>query len=100
MFTLITFSLFSCSKKENVTGEKINDFAIAIHGGAGAMPKGAYTPEEEAAYRTILKEAIQTGYDMLVRGDSAADVLVAVIKIMEDSPLFNAGKGAVFTNKW
>lgn len=94
--SLICISFFSCKEKE-IVQEKKSDFAIAIHGGAGVMPKGTYTPEEETAYREILKKAIQTGYDMLARGDSGADVIVAVINIMEDSPLFNSGKGAVFT---
>lgn len=97
IFLIFSCVIFSCTQKEQT---KINqpNFAIAIHGGAGVMPKGTYTPEEEAAYREILKQAVQKGYDMLARGDSGADVVVAVIKIMEDSPLFNAGKGAVFTN--
>lgn len=95
-FLLICISVSSCKQKEIVQEQK-TEFAIAIHGGAGVMPKGTYTAEEEAAYRATLKLAIQTGYDMLAKGDSGADVVEAVIHIMEDSPLFNSGKGAVFT---
>jgi len=88
--------LYGCSKKTTVQ-ENTNAFAIAIHGGAGAMPKGTYTAEQEAAYKTTLTLAVKIGYDMLAAGDSAVDVVEAVIRIMEDSPLFNAGKGSVIT---
>ncbi len=91
--------LFSC--KSNETSEtketQSTEFALAIHAGAGAMPKGTYTAEQEAAFHAKLKEAAQLGYDMLAKGDSAVDVVAAVISILENSPLFNAGQGAVFT---
>ncbi|MCB0374409.1 MAG: isoaspartyl peptidase/L-asparaginase, partial [Sinomicrobium sp.] len=57
------------------------------------------TPEQEAAYTTALKEAINTGYRILESGGSSLDAVVKTISILEDSPLFNAGKGAVFTNE-
>ena len=72
---------------------------IVIHGGAGAMEKGRYTPSEEAAYKAKLGEALDAGYAVLDRGGSALDAVEAAIVIMEDSPLFNAGKGAVFTRE-
>ncbi len=75
-----------------------NKFAIAIHGGAGNMLKRKYTPEEEEAYKKVMGEALDLGYSMLSKGAKATDVVEAVIKVMEDSPLFNAGKGSVFTN--
>lgn len=90
--------LAACAEKKENTSEPASGaqpIAIAIHGGAGALAKGSYTPEQEAEYHAVLKLAAQTGYDMLSRGDSAKDVVVAVIKILEDSPLFNAGKGSV-----
>lgn len=71
--------------------------AIAVHGGAGALSKGNYTAEEEAAYRAKLTEALDAGYAVLESGGSSLDAIEAAIVIMEDSPLFNAGKGAVFT---
>ncbi len=103
IFAFITVVLvFVVGCKDNpvtITQEtKAQEFALAIHGGAGAMPKGSYTAEQEAAFNAKLKEAAQTGYDMLARGDSAMDVVEAVICILEDSPLFNAGQGSVFTN--
>lgn len=78
--------------------ENTPTFALAIHGGAGALTKGSYTPQQEAAFTALLKLAAETGYTMLARGDSATDVVVAVIKILEDSPLFNAGRGSVLTS--
>ncbi len=72
-------------------------FAIIIHGGAGSMQRGSLPDNLEKLYRKTMQEALQKGYEMLDHGASAVDVVAATIKIMEDSPLFNAGKGAVFT---
>ncbi len=70
---------------------------IVIQGGAGALEPGRYTPSEEAAYKAKLEEALDVGYAVLARGGSALDAVEAAIVLLEDSPLFNAGKGAVFT---
>ncbi len=70
---------------------------IVIHGGAGALERGRYTPAEEEAYKAKLTEALNAGYAVLDEGRPALDAVEAAIVIMEDSPLFNAGKGAVFT---
>jgi len=72
---------------------------IVIHGGAGALEKGRYTPSEEEAYKAKLGEALDAGYAVLDRGGAALDAVEAAIVVMEDSPLFNAGKGAVFTRE-
>ncbi|HXI88069.1 MAG TPA: isoaspartyl peptidase/L-asparaginase [Parvularculaceae bacterium] len=72
---------------------------IVIHGGAGALAPGLYTPEEEAAYKAKLSEALDAGYAVLEKGGRSIDAVEAAIVIMEDSPLFNAGKGAVFTKE-
>ncbi len=72
--------------------------AIAIHGGAGTILKSKMTPEKEQAYRKALQFALETGYAILQKGGSSLDAVEATIRTMEDSPLFNAGKGAVFTN--
>ncbi|MEQ8935924.1 MAG: isoaspartyl peptidase/L-asparaginase, partial [Amphiplicatus sp.] len=72
---------------------------IVIHGGAGALEKGRYTEEQEAAYKAKLTEALEAGYAVLEADGSALDAVEAAIVIMEDSPLFNAGKGAVFTRE-
>ncbi|MFV8783096.1 isoaspartyl peptidase/L-asparaginase family protein [Microbulbifer sp. SA54] len=72
-------------------------FAIAIHGGAGTIEKSRMTPEKERAYRAKLEEAINAGYTILEKGGASLDAVVAAINVLEDSPLFNAGKGAVYT---
>ncbi len=74
------------------------EFAIVIHGGAGTILKKNMTPEKEAAYNAVLEEAIRTGYDILKNGGTSLDAVTKTINVMEDSPLFNAGKGSVFTN--
>lgn len=74
-------------------------FGFAIHGGAGTIRRSSLTPEMEAEYRARLKEALLAGYNILKEGGSSLDAVEAAIKIMEDSPLFNAGKGAVFTSE-
>ena len=71
--------------------------AIALHGGAGTIERGAMSTELEATYRAFLDDAITSGYEQLREGRSGLDVVVTVIQMMEDSPLFNAGRGAVYT---
>jgi len=74
-----------------------NKFSIAIHGGAGTLLKGQMTSEKEAAYRAALKKALEAGYAILEKKGTAIDAVEMAVKILEDSPLFNAGKGSVFT---
>ncbi len=75
------------------------NYVMVIHGGAGTILKKNMTPEKEKAYKEKLTEALQTGYDLLKSGRSSLDAVEATVRVMEDSPLFNAGKGAVFTNE-
>lgn len=93
---VILFSVISCNKPEETTAQP--KYAIVIHGGAGTILKENMTPEMEEAYRSKLTEALTTGYEILKNGGSSLDAVEKTINIMEDSPLFNAGKGAVFTN--
>lgn len=72
--------------------------ALAIHGGAGTIAKDSMTPAQEEAYRETLGKALDAGYAVLDEGGAAMDAVEAAIVIMEDSPLFNAGRGAVFTH--
>tara|TARA_B100001123_G_scaffold235275_1_gene263943 strand:- start:2265 stop:3218 length:954 start_codon:yes stop_codon:yes gene_type:complete len=72
---------------------------IAIHGGAGIILKGDLSIEKEKLIREKLDEAISHGYEILKSTGSSTDAVVETIKILENSPLFNAGKGAVFTNQ-
>lgn len=74
-------------------------YVLVIHGGAGTILKKNMTPEKEAAYVAALTLALQTGYDQLKAGKGSLDAVEATIHVMEDSPLFNAGKGAVFTHE-
>lgn len=73
-------------------------YVMVIHGGAGTITRESMTPEKEAAYRQKLTEALQTGYNEIQNGKSAVEAVAASIVILEDSPLFNAGKGSVFTH--
>jgi len=74
-------------------------FGIVIHGGAGNILPEHFTKEQEEAYHQKMQEALEAGYSILEKGGNAIDAVVAAIKILEDSPLFNAGKGSVFNNK-
>jgi beta-aspartyl-peptidase (threonine type) len=69
--------------------------AIAIHGGAGVINRADMTPEREAKYRAGLEEARDAGYAVLEQGGSSIDAVTAAVRLLEDNPLFNAGKGAV-----
>lgn len=80
------------------TIEDKQEFAIVIHGGAGTILKQNMTPEKEAAYKAKLEEAIRVGYNILKEGGTSLDAVEKTINVLENSPLFNAGKGAVFTN--
>jgi beta-aspartyl-peptidase (threonine type) len=70
-----------------------------IHGGAGVIKKGTLTPEKEKVLRADLEKAVLAGYKALQEGKSSLDAVEIAIRILEDSPHFNAGKGAVFTNE-
>lgn len=72
--------------------------AIAIHGGAGTILPDRMTPEREAAIRAALEKSVQTGHALLEGGGSALEAVVAAIRVLEDAPEFNAGRGAVLTN--
>lgn len=76
----------------------MNKYAIAIHGGAGTILKSTMTPEKEKAYSDALRDAIEAGEMILKSGGSALEAVEMAVKSLEDNSLFNAGKGAVFTN--
>jgi len=73
-------------------------YVMVIHGGAGTLNRKNMSAEKEVAYRTALTLALRTGYEALKAGKSSLDAVEATIHILEDNPLFNAGKGAVFTH--
>lgn len=101
LFILIIGLMVSCSKStpENTLEGKQKKILMVIHGGAGTMTKENMTDEKEAAYREKLTEALKAGYAQLEEGKSSIDAVQYAINIMEDSELFNAGKGAVFTHE-
>ena len=71
--------------------------AIAVHGGAGTINKSEMTEKKRAKYEQKLQEAVTAGYTLLEQGKSSQEAVVAAIQVLESSPLFNAGKGAVYT---
>lgn len=98
---LLTFVFFGCKSESNkaiTKQQQVNEFAIIIHGGAGTILKKNMTSEKEKAYQEKLAEAIQVGHNILKNGGSSLDAVEKTIQVMEESPLFNAGKGAVFTH--
>src|ERR1700679_3120404 len=77
----------------------MNQYAIAIHGGAGTILRSTMTAEKEAAYKKGLAEAIAAGEAVLKKGGHSLVAVEKAIRVLEDNPLFNAGKGSVFTNR-
>jgi L-asparaginase / beta-aspartyl-peptidase len=88
-------------RKMNVANENspAGPITLVIHGGAGTIRRENMTPEKEEAYHNALHQALDSGYAVLQRGGKSLDAVIASIKIMVDSPLLNAGKGAVFTHE-
>lgn len=107
-FILITLMIFSCQtnsdKTEDMTDKKTVEveraaYALAIHGGAGTIKRESLTAEKDAEIRKALDQALSIGEDILKNGGSSIDAVEATIMSLENSPHFNAGKGAVFTNE-
>ena len=94
-FLLIAGTGLGQPAKIDSTGKHV----LVIHGGAGTMQKSAMTAEQEKAYTASLEKALLAGNTLLANGGTALDVVEAVVRILENDPLFNAGKGAVFTNE-
>lgn len=72
-------------------------WSLAVHGGAGVLERGELTPEKDKAFRAGLDAALDAGARILKAGGSSLDAVEAAVRVLEDNPLFNAGKGAVFT---
>jgi beta-aspartyl-peptidase (threonine type) len=83
---------------QKAPASKTGNYVMVIHGGAGTILKKNMTPEKEAAYRAGLEAALKKGYEVLQSGGASVDAVEATIRLLEDNPLFNAGKGAVFTH--
>ena len=93
LLALVALALMS----QPAFAQEVPKWSLAIHGGAGTLDPEQMTPERRAAYEADLQRALDAGSKILAEGGSAMDAIKAAIVIMEDSPLFNAGKGAVFT---
>ena len=93
LIALVALALMSTAAH----AEDAPKWSIAIHGGAGTLDPAQMTPERRAEYEAALQKALDAGAAVLADGGSAMDAVKAAIMPMEDSPLFNAGKGAVFT---
>lgn len=107
-FFALVIVFLGCNNTENDTTPSMpksldsnapSNFGIVIHGGAGTILKENMSDSLEAAYKAKLKEAISVGYEILKKGGNSLDAVTHTINVMEDSPLFNAGKGAVFTHE-
>jgi beta-aspartyl-peptidase (threonine type) len=94
-FLLLIMNFFVVALIAQSTGK----YVLVIHGGAGTILKSRMTPEKEKLYKQGLQNALNAGSDILKKGGSALDAVEATIKVLEDDSLFNAGKGAVFTNE-
>ncbi len=91
---LVVYCLASACSADD-TAERV---VLALHGGAGVLSKKLMTPGQEAEYREVLERALRAGHAQLQNEQAASgDAVVASIRVLEDSPLFNAGKGAAFT---
>ncbi len=91
--------LLAMSLPQFSRAQEARAFRLVVHGGAGTILKENMSPEAEKAYRDKLSEALLAGHNILKKGGTGLDAIEATIRILEDSPLFNAGKGAVFTNE-
>src|SRR6201981_1010039 len=83
---------------ENHPNMETKRIGLAIHGGAGTIERSNMTPEKEREYRSGLERALTAGYEILKRGGSSLDATEAAVRVLEDDPLFNAGRGSVFTS--
>ena len=86
------------SATSSADAETKRPLAIAIHGGAGVIAREQLGPDDGASYRAGLAEALDAGYAVLERGGSSLDAVTTAVRILEDNPLFNAGRGAVLTH--
>ncbi|MCX2484725.1 isoaspartyl peptidase/L-asparaginase family protein [Pedobacter sp. MR2016-24] len=98
LFKTSAILLLCMAVNVSIAQNKEQKYIMVIHGGAGTLTRKNMSVEKEAAYRAALTLALQTGYKTLKAGKSSLDAVEATIHVMEDSPLFNAGKGAVFTH--
>jgi len=98
LFLSLAFLFIQCEQVQDQPKQPQEPpFGIVIHGGAGTILKENMTPELEKEYRKVLAEAVEVGHSILKAGGTSQEAVEKTIHVMEDSPLFNAGKGAVLT---
>ena len=95
---LLALALAACTHTTPPPAAPHMAWGLVLHGGAGVITRDKLTPEREAAIRADLERALRAAHAVLARGGTSVDAVTAAITILEDSPLFNAGKGAVFTH--
>jgi L-asparaginase / beta-aspartyl-peptidase len=103
LLLIIVFSMSGCMNNKKTVQTTVpaspkQEWAIVIHGGAGVITRDKMTPEMDKEYRAALTMALNTGRKILADGGTALEAVEKSINVMEDNPLFNAGKGAVFTH--
>ncbi len=91
--------LFLADARVQTSGGPSPPPALVLHGGAGVLRKDQMSPEKEAACRETLAKAARAGWEILEKGGSSLDAVETAVRVLEDSPLFNAGKGAVFNHE-
>ncbi|PTX94441.1 isoaspartyl peptidase/L-asparaginase [Opitutus sp. ER46] len=96
MFKYLLLGVLSAAALTAAVPASAPVYGLVLHGGAGVIRPETLPPGQEAQYRAKLQEALDAGYAVLEGGGSSVEAVIAVITILEDSPLFNAGKGAVF----
>ena len=94
---LASAALAEAQQFGRISSMKENKIGLVVHGGAGTMERGKMTPEREREYRVGIESALRAGWDVLERGGSSMDATEAAVRVFEDDPLFNAGKGSVFS---
>jgi len=97
LFAAAVLLLAACTTAPVPADPPAPEWRLAIHGGAGVITRGSMTPEQEAEFTAGLQAALAAGAEVLRNGGSAVDAVQAAVLPMEDNPIFNAGKGAVFT---
>lgn len=98
LITILIISFSNIMIDSTETSNPTNPYTIVLHGGAGTIKKESLTKDQEKEYKTVLSFALKAGAEHLEKGGTAIETVEIVIKILEDSPLFNAGRGSVFNN--
>ncbi len=96
LMTVCSYTLYA---QQTSTTSNTGKYVLVIHGGAGTLNKSQFTPALEAKYKSGLDSALLVGNSILEKGGTALDAVEATVKVLENNPLFNAAKGAVFTNE-